>query len=243
MKIAMYGLGVVGSAYASYIEEDYEIVRVDPDKGYHFSDEALFVDAVMICIGAPTMPDGLVYTSGISQIIALYPNTPIMIKSTISPSYAKTLPDNVTYSPEFLRASSAEEDVRYQRDLVLGGGNTKFWKDVFNWMKCYETDAYTASFMKYTINTFLATKVSFMNEIADLYDGDWGDLKPLLSLDERLGNSHMDVPGPDGKRGWGGMCFPKDVDAFLKYSDNSLLVLRASNVANNRIRNENSTTE
>ena len=236
MKLAVYGVGVVGEAYASNLEQDYEIIRVDRDKGYHFSDDALTVDGVLICVSAPTMPDGKVWVGDINNIIALYPHKPIMIKSTIPPHYAETLPANVTYSPEFLRAVCANEDVRYERNLILGGGDYEFWKKVFNWMEYYETDAYTASFVKYGINTFLATKVSFMNDLAALFEGEWDELKYLMQLDRRIGDSHMDIPGPDGKPGWGGACFPKDVDSFLKFSDNSLTVLAAANEANKRHR-------
>jgi UDPglucose 6-dehydrogenase len=94
--------------------------------------------------------------------------------------------------------------------------------------------------MKYAVNTFLATKVVFMNQLLDQYDGDWNELKSLLKLDRRLGTSHFDVPGPDGERGFGGACFPKDVQAFLEFTSDEYLqgmsVLHKASLANRKWR-------
>ena len=70
-------------------------------------------------------------------------------------------------------------------------------------------------------NCFLATKVSFMNEmklLADISGVNWDAAVNGFSLDERVGNSHMNVPGFDGKLGFGGSCFPKDVQALINYA-------------------------
>jgi UDPglucose 6-dehydrogenase len=76
---------------------------------------------------------------------------------------------------------------------------------------------------KYIINTFLATKVIFMNEMAQLAEASglrWDTIRNLIALDERrVGNSHTQVPGPDGQYGFGGACFPKDTAALLRYAD------------------------
>jgi UDPglucose 6-dehydrogenase len=74
--------------------------------------------------------------------------------------------------------------------------------------------------VKYATNAFLATKVSFFNQLYDICsqnDTNYDKIKSLLLYDKRIGNSHMSVPGPDGMRGFGGACFPKDTTAFLKY--------------------------
>ena len=85
-------------------------------------------------------------------------------------------------------------------------------------------DIETASLIKYSINSFLATKVLFFNGIKDIFDEldtkeSWVDFINILSLDERIGDSHMSVPGHDGKRGFGGACFTKDTAALINYSD------------------------
>ena len=167
---------------------------------------------------------------------------PVMVKSTVLPDYAECLDANVVYSPEFLTASNAAEDIRNNKDVVIGGEDTLFWSTVFKSLNktVHTTDAKTASFMKYAVNTFLATKVVFMNQLLDQYDGNWNELKSLLKLDRRLGTSHFDVPGPDGERGFGGACFPKDVQAFLEFTSDEYLqgmsVLHKASLANRKWR-------
>ena len=85
-----------------------------------------------------------------------------------------------------------------------------------------KTDYQTAELVKYVCNTFFATKISFLNEmklISDKVGAKWEDIIEALVRDGRIGNSHMNVPGPDGKRGFGGSCFPKDVMALIKFAE------------------------
>jgi UDPglucose 6-dehydrogenase len=79
-----------------------------------------------------------------------------------------------------------------------------------------------AALAKYTINSFLATKVAFMNEIYEIAAAggmDYNKVAQMVTLDTRIGRSHMQVPGPDGSFGFGGACFPKDTSALLKYAE------------------------
>jgi UDPglucose 6-dehydrogenase len=102
----------------------------------------------------------------------------------------------------------------------------------------------SASLVKYTINSFLALKVIFFNEMKSVFDNfntntEWSDFINSLSKDKRMGNSHMNVPGPDGRYGFGGPCFPKDVKALIQYSKeigNELTLLKKANSINNNIR-------
>jgi UDPglucose 6-dehydrogenase len=76
-----------------------------------------------------------------------------------------------------------------------------------------------AALFKYMMNSYLATRVTFMNDFKRLADAEgveWKDLEYLAQHDGRIGYSHMAVPGPDGQYGWGGACFPKDVAAILE---------------------------
>ena len=76
--------------------------------------------------------------------------------------------------------------------------------------------------VKYTTNTFLSVKVSFANEmkmICDKIGIDYDKVTEYATLDERLGHSHWSVPGPDGHYGFGGSCFPKDINALIKVAD------------------------
>ena len=81
-----------------------------------------------------------------------------------------------------------------------------------------ETTPITAEYIKYMNNTFFATKVSVMNEFyrfAKHLGVDWETALFGFVSDQRIGDSHLHVPGPDGKLGFGGTCFPKDINAFI----------------------------
>ena len=72
--------------------------------------------------------------------------------------------------------------------------------------------------IKYVTNCFLATKVSFFNEIFDFCmkkNVNWDTLIEGITLDKRIGESHCQVPGPDGNKGFGGTCFPKDINSLI----------------------------
>jgi UDPglucose 6-dehydrogenase len=236
--ITVWGNGYVGGAYADYLEDNnYNVTRVDPAQGMHPTALA-FKQPSIICVPAPTLGNGTMDYSIINTIVSKV-SRPIMIKSTILPDYAKALDPHVSYSPEFLKANTALEDIRSQKDMVIGGDNTVYWAGVFKSLgkEIHTTSARSASFMKYTVNSFLATKVAFMNELCDQYGGDWDELKSLLKLDPRLGASHLDVPGPTGDYGYGGECFPKDVKAFLAYTkarefNTQMSILEQASVSN-----------
>ena len=106
------------------------------------------------------------------------------------------------------------------------------------------TDAVSASLIKYTINSFLATKVVFFNEMFDLFNKmqvgeNWENFISFISKDDRIGDSHMMVPGHDGRMGFGGACFPKDTSAIIKYANSlgvDLRILESVIKKNNEIR-------
>ena len=99
------------------------------------------------------------------------------------------------------------------------------------------TDMKTAAYAKYTINSFLATKVIFFNELQSMFGEDgFDELTQIVSMDDRIGRSHMMVPGPDRQYGFGGMCFPKDTSAFVKSGKGKLTLLEKVREINERIR-------
>jgi UDPglucose 6-dehydrogenase len=88
-------------------------------------------------------------------------------------------------------------------------------------MLIYLTSSTEAELVKYMANSFLATKVSMMNEfkiLSDVLNLDWNSVLKSFVSDIRIGSSHTEVPGPDGLNGYGGSCFPKDVNAIIKYA-------------------------
>ena len=108
------------------------------------------------------------------------------------------------------------------------------------------TDLKTASFIKYSINTFLASKVIFFNELHSVYmklevKDSWESVVNIVSKDSRIGDSHMNVPGHDGRKGFGGACFPKDSLALIKFAksmDIDMKALISTVKINNKIRSE-----
>ena len=108
----------------------------------------------------------------------------------------------------------------------------------------FYTDTVTASLVKYTLNTFLASKVLFMNEIHKIFTSlntisSWEEFTAILMAEGRIGPSHMQVPGPDGKLGFGGACFPKDLSALINFAEEegeTLELLKSVRKINNDIR-------
>lgn len=134
--------------------------------------------------------------------------------------------------PEFGRQETARDDYLNPRFRILGGdeNDAKAVQDLFTGFSACSPcpvgfcDAVGAALIKYMNNAFLATKVSVLNQFHELWQKsgcatDWMKLMEAWHLDERLGNSHYQVPGPDGDRGWGGKCYPKDVNALLREAE------------------------
>ena len=137
----------------------------------------------------------------------------------------KEFPDlNLVFSPEFLTERYARLDFINSARVVLGGKNShvnkvaNILKPRFPGAKFITTDFATAQLIKYMANCFFATKVSFMNEmyqICQAVGADWDQSIEGFVSDGRIGNSHIDVPGHDGDLGFGGKCFPKDINAMI----------------------------
>jgi UDPglucose 6-dehydrogenase len=153
----------------------------------------------------------------------------VAIKSTIPPGTTNKLNKeceniSVLFNPEFLTEANFIEDFRNQNRIIIGGPRPsttilrQVYSLVFPNVSIIKTGSKTAEMVKYMTNTFLATKVSFANEmkmVCDKLDIDYDKVVEYSTYDERLGKSHWAVPGPDGKMGFGGSCFPKDINALL----------------------------
>lgn len=231
MKFTVIGYGFVGKAVSASLSSRHEVYAIDPQLYYYEEDYKYKVDGIIMCLPAPTTEKGWVNHNIIyeymEKISRLYPDVPVLIKSTITPEFAQQyISGQFTYSPEFLTAADAIEDFKNSKFMVFAGEGGSFWAEIFKRVTNVEQIRYCtpaqASFMKYTINSFLATKVSWLNELKDLYasfeEDQFNVLMDLVHLDTRMGNSHHTIPGPDGKRGWGGACFPKDTTAFSHFS-------------------------
>lgn len=104
----------------------------------------------------------------------------------------------------------------------------------------YHMTGEEASFVKYSINTFLAMKVTFFNQLYDAIgetNANFATIIKAIGADDRIGPSHTKVPGFDGKQGFGGACFPKDVSAFINYNK-QLTLLKEAAIINNSYRQQ-----
>jgi UDPglucose 6-dehydrogenase len=157
---------------------------------------------------------------------------------------------DIVFNPEFLTEANANEDYKNQNRIIIGGerpGTTKvkqIFSKAFPKVPIIKTSSTIAEMIKYVTNTFLATKVSFANEMYQICQElniDYDKVIEYARYDERLGNSHWGVPGPDGDLGYGGHCFPKDIAALryvAKQMGISTTILNASIEKNTEIRTD-----
>ena len=241
MKVGIVGLGFVGNALEKVINSDVSIIKIDPKLDTSVRDlENQECNILFICVPTPMDEGGgqdlKIATKVLNEIEKYSTDSLVVMKSTILPdkieSLSKDFPSFV-YNPEFLRERHAFEDLKNSPFFIFGG-DKKNSKKLANFYKLHTscettdfnyTDVKTASLVKYAINSFLATKVVFFNELRNVYinsesEGSWDDFVKLISKDIRIGSSHMSVPGPDGRFGFGGACFPKDTSALVSYAKN-----------------------
>lgn len=179
-----------------------------------------------------------------------------LIRSTVTPGTTRNFQEKFSnlrfvFNPEFLTERSANFDFISQTRFVLGGDQenvkkiSSLYRDRFgSTVSIIETDYESAELIKYVCNTFFATKVSFLNEmklLSDSVNANWQDVMEGFLRDGRVGNSHSQVPGPDGKLGFGGSCFPKDIQALINFGSErniNLSVLKGAWETNKLVRPE-----
>lgn len=253
MNILIVGHGFVGQA-VDYGFEHPKVKKtiVDPKYGrlLHDIDIDSF-DFIFVCVPTPMGTLGRVDDSILSNVMETLKDTKaiIIIKSTITPDIiSKYDRDNVVYNPEFLTEKNANEQFINPQFHVFGGNpdacsNVANLFDSFSNVHPSPTYVMTleeASFVKYTINTFLAMKVTFFNQLYDVVndtDANFAKIANVVGQDSRIGLSHTRVPGYDGKQGFGGACFPKDTNAFFQYSNKLTLLeecIRINNIYRSR---------
>lgn len=257
-KIAIIGYGFVGKAVDFGFSKNVIKTIIDPKLRTSTKDITQDFDFIFIALPTPMNPDGTQNTEILFDVLmeldSINKNFIKIIKSTVLPSTLKEIEikfQNIVYNPEFLKERSAEEDFVNSEGIVLGGKKEILSKVKELYKKCsvvkkinfYETDLISASFVKYSINSFLALKVAFFNQLYDLISPnnheDWTNMIKIISHDSRIGNSHLQVPGLDGKRGFGGACFPKDTAALIRYSQElgvDFSILESAIKYNNKIR-------
>ncbi len=260
MRVSIIGFGFVGKAIANALKTDTKLQKIDPKLNTSNENLRDFIpDIIFICVPTPMNSDGSqnidILMDIIDDIKSYKLNSLVVIKSTILPSCILKIKESLpkfVYNPEFLREKHANEDF-INSDIIVFGGDIESSQELAsfydNFFECTNndyifTDLVTASLVKYSINSFLATKVIFFNEINQLFKksgakGDWKDFLKILNKDKRIGTSHMEVPGHDGRYGFGGACLPKDSNALVSYAESmnsELDLLKTAIKINNKIR-------
>jgi nucleotide sugar dehydrogenase len=232
-NIGIVGLGYVGKAVLNGFSSEniftYDIAEECSEKS--LENLARKSEIIFVCLPTPMNKNGSCSTKIIDQLLidiqSFNLRTNIVIKSTVPPGtcdhYQKKFKDlNIIFNPEFLTEANFYDDFMNQKRIILGGQNLSILERLYQ--KCFpkteivKINYKEAEMVKYFSNSFLALKVSYANEIYSLCEKLNIDYKMMISVvvkDDRIGSSHLQVPGPDGKRGFGGSCFPKDVAALL----------------------------
>jgi len=260
MKIGIIGQGFVGNAIYQKFKNYYDVKTFDIKGMMHCNsrkEETMSCDIVFVCLPTPMNQDGSCHTDIVEEAVAdistLSKGNIVVIKSTVPPGTVakwnkKYSNLNIAFNPEFLTEANAVSDFENQTRVILGGprkGTTKLktiYSKVFPKATIVKTDSTYAEMVKYVTNSFLATKVSFANEMYQICNGlevDYDKVIEYATYDERLGKSHWNVPGPDGDLGYGGHCFPKDVKALIDLSHDLNVrprILTAVDCKNNDVR-------
>ncbi len=236
-KVGVIGNGFVGEAisFAFSTISDLHVYDTDPLKSLDDLESVHNCDFVFVCVPTPMFLDGSQDISYVERTFEKATSKPVYIlKSTVLPGTTEKLSEKysnfkIIFSPEFLTERTAKLDMLTQSRIILGGELSLtdkvkvLYNQRFKIKNIIQTDSKTAELTKYMNNTFFATKVSIMNEfklLCDKIGANWEDaLKGFIS-DGRIGDSHLNVPGHDGNLGYGGTCFPKDVNALLSFSKN-----------------------
>lgn len=255
-RMGIVGHGFVGEA-VDYAFEHKQVKKFLVDPKYDTTVDDLIEwnpQMVFICAPTPMSKNGFVDASIVEDAaLKLLEHTRalVIIKSTITPDIIDRLYNSLfkedlhrlMYNPEFLTEANAKRDFVTAPFHVLGcipGAQDRvieFYSLFSNCMSCdFAVMTPTeASYVKYAINSYLAMKVTFFNQLHDSvnrHGANWKSVVRAIANDSRIGPSHTTVPGFDGKQGYGGACFPKDTVAFTKFDKDLTLIAECIKINN-----------
>ena len=248
LVFGVIGNGFVGGATKEFECSNNKLLVYDiiPEKcvplGLKLEDLQV-CDFIFICVPTPMKHTGecnlSIVENVINQLSNANINTNIVIRSTVLPGTTNKY--NCYFMPEFLTEKNYINDFINCKNWVIGCGNEEINQDFLNKYKLLINNAYNenkikynsiipmlnteAELTKYTRNCFLALKVSFFNEIYNICSRlniNYDNFIKGVVCDDRIGASHTQVPGHDGKFGYGGTCFPKDTNALNSFAKNEL---------------------
>lgn len=239
--VGIIGNGFVGSAIAEGFKQ-YTDVKVHDsvrEKSANTFEECMQQDIIFVCVPTPMSNSGrcnLKFVNNIMTRASVMETKPgvLVIKSTVeigtTNKLQKAFPGlDIVHSPEFLTARTAKIDfITPSRNIIgvpdvaggvdIGDAVYELYQERFPGSNNILMSSDESELVKYTANCFFATKVSFFNEVKLLADAMNVDFETVIKgvlADGRIGISHYQVPGHDGKPGFGGSCFPKDINALM----------------------------
>jgi UDPglucose 6-dehydrogenase len=233
MTIGIIGNGFVGNAiYQNFKDKTHcKVYDVLDHKRYDEMEDTLQSQIVFVCLPTPMKKNGecdlkyvLNFFKDVPQTDALF-----VVKSTVpigtTEKISKSRPDlKIIHNPEFLTAVNAVEDFKNADRHIIGGKQEwcmilrQLYKTNFPNTPIQIVTSNESETIKYFANSFLAVKVSYFNnlyEICEKFQMNYDSVKQGVCTDKRIGFAHTKVPGPDGQRGFGGYCFPKDINALI----------------------------
>jgi len=244
-KIGIIGNGFVGSAISNgfALKSEIKIYDIDKSKRTHGLEETVnHSEFIFLCLPTPMKSvlggpiDLSIYEDCLREIKNIFKdkNQIFIIKSTVTPGtteqFCLSFPEfRFVFNPEFLTERNANLDFINATRIVLGGSTDltnrveKLYRSRFPYKRIIHTDYKTSEMIKYMCNCFFSTKISFLNEMKQVSEEIgvcWESAMEGFITDGRIGNSHLEVPGHDGSHGFGGKCFPKDINAMIYFMDN-----------------------
>lgn len=268
MKVGIVGKGFVGNSMYECFKDKFEVGVYDVDQTKTtfptISELVFWADILFVSVPTPMAEDGSCNISIVESVVKSIAATSIekivVVKSTVPPGTTKRLAEKyglkMGFNPEFLTEANSVADFLYQPLIIVGADDEetrkKIWELYYSYVakvgympNMMNATTAEAELFKYLANAFLAVKVIFANEMKLLCDKvgiDYNNLAKIAKTDRRLGATHWQVPGPDGKFGYGGSCFPKDTSALVSFAESvgvDLWVLTDAMYVNDDIRESN----
>ncbi len=245
MEIGIIGYGVVGKAISNTLSRKYKITTYDKYQSLDDFDNLIRCEIVFISVPTPfdcalKRVDLSAIEESLSKLESIGFSGYVIIKSTVPPGtsdkFSKKFNFDLVFNPEFLRESQTPNEDFENQDTIVIGAKTS---DLFDKIKkmyeqvaipsaqYYHTSLIEAEMIKCAQNTMLASRVAIANMIFDACEIHLVNYEKIkeIAFDrfEILGPHMTTVPGPDGKRGFGGKCLPKDIRAFSSIHNSDLL--------------------
>lgn len=250
MKIGIVGNGVVGHATARCFMEhaDVRVNDLRREKSTHSITEVLECDLVFVCLPSPMKEDKSgcnthAIEAFFSDCYINYHDVNFVLKSTVPIGFTRRMAEkyqmkNLVHSPEFLTARCAVTDAQLPTRNIIGDTSwgylskcaiqlSELYQKRFPGVPLYHMVSEESEAVKLIQNSFFATKIAFWNEMHSLCTKlalRWNEVLQGVLSDGRIAHSHTQVPGPDGKLGFGGSCLPKDLNNLIQCFHDNLVV-------------------